>query len=157
MRTAKALIILSGCVGWAGLSLSVNRIIGYNRIYEWKAKPGWYLPHAQDDVNPHILRMLEGIFTLEAAHVCVQRTWSEYAATQGWYGTSLFVCTATTHLRFARPTDKTSISFRLWSNLYATTVLLFYFFWKHIVWCIKIVSASQIEGNWYINKGINSV
>ena len=36
-------------------------------------RPGWDLARAQDDVNPHILRMPEGTFPLVAAHykMCV--------------------------------------------------------------------------------------
>ena len=37
MRTAKAQISLRICAGWSGPSLSANRIIGYNRMYEWRA------------------------------------------------------------------------------------------------------------------------
>ena len=64
-RKAKAQIRLRGCAVWFGPSLSAARIIGYygERI------SGWHLAHAQDDVNPHILRMLEGTFSLDAAHI----------------------------------------------------------------------------------------
>ena len=30
--------------------------------------PWWYFAHAQDDVSPHILRVLEDTFSLDAAH-----------------------------------------------------------------------------------------
>ena len=35
--------------------------------------PGWDFAHVQD-VNPHILRMLEGIFSLEAIHMSLSQT-----------------------------------------------------------------------------------
>ena len=38
MWTAKAQIRLHGCAVWSGPSLSANRIIGYYRTYEWRAK-----------------------------------------------------------------------------------------------------------------------
>ena len=31
--------------------------------------PGWDFAHVQDDVNPYILHMIEGIFPLDAAHM----------------------------------------------------------------------------------------
>ena len=34
-----------------------------------KQMPGWDFAHVHDDVNPHILRMLEGTFSLNAAHL----------------------------------------------------------------------------------------
>ena len=43
----------------------------YYRMYEWRAKV-WYFAHAQDDVNLHILRMLEGTFLLDAAYIISQ-------------------------------------------------------------------------------------
>ena len=33
--------------------------------------PGWYVAHVQDDVNPHILRMLEGTFSLDVTQIIV--------------------------------------------------------------------------------------
>ena len=49
MWTAKTKISLRICTVWSGLSLSANWIIGYYRLYEWRAKaqmifrtyPGW--------------------------------------------------------------------------------------------------------------------
>ena len=38
MRTAKAQIRLRICAVWSGPSVSANRIIGYYRMYEWRAK-----------------------------------------------------------------------------------------------------------------------
>ena len=46
-------------------------------LHEWldtidsvngEQKPSWDLAHVQDDVNPHILRMLEGTFSLGVVH-----------------------------------------------------------------------------------------
>ena len=31
--------------------------------------PGWDFAHVEDDVNPHILRMLQDTFFLDAAHI----------------------------------------------------------------------------------------
>ena len=30
---------------------------------------GWYFAHAQDDLNPRILRMFEGIFSLDETQI----------------------------------------------------------------------------------------
>ena len=38
MRTANAQISLRGCASWSGPSLSANKIIGYYRMYKWRAK-----------------------------------------------------------------------------------------------------------------------
>ena len=34
-------------------------------------RPGWYFAHVQDDLNLHILRMFEGTFWLNDAHMVV--------------------------------------------------------------------------------------
>ena len=31
--------------------------------------PGWDFAHVQGDVNPYIMRMLEGTFSIDAAHI----------------------------------------------------------------------------------------
>ena len=38
--------------------------------------PGWDLTHAEDDVNPHILRLLEGTFWLDVAQLNVYTFYS---------------------------------------------------------------------------------
>ena len=55
MRTAKAQISLRIRAVWSGPSLSANRIIGYYKIkyMNGEQRPGWYLAHAQDDLNAH--------------------------------------------------------------------------------------------------------
>ena len=50
-----------------GISLSDNKIIRYYIIYEWEAKVGWYIAHAQNDMNLCSLRMFEGTFSPGAA------------------------------------------------------------------------------------------
>ena len=60
MHTEKAQISLRIRAVWSGPLLSTNKSIGYYRIYEWRAKPGWYFVHVQDDLNPRIFRMFEG-------------------------------------------------------------------------------------------------
>ena len=69
--TEKVQISLCICAVWSGPPLSANShwIL---QMYERRAKvqmPGWYFVHAQDDLNPHILRMFEGTFFLDTAHV----------------------------------------------------------------------------------------
>ena len=64
IRTAKAQISLRIRAGWSGPSLSANRIIGYYRIYEWWAWPGWYDAHAQDNLNLRILRISKALFCM---------------------------------------------------------------------------------------------
>ena len=43
----------SACVStvWSRPSYSANRIISYDKMYEWRAKIGWYFAPAQDDLN----------------------------------------------------------------------------------------------------------
>ena len=49
----------------SGPALSASIIIGYYRMYLWRANAGRDLAHAQDDVNRHIMSMLEDtIFAL---------------------------------------------------------------------------------------------
>ena len=36
-------------------------------MYQWRATAQGDLAHAQDDVNPHILHMVEGTFLLDVA------------------------------------------------------------------------------------------
>ena len=63
MQTAKAQISLHIRAIWSGISLSSERIGGYYSSMESN------FAHAQDDVNPHILRMFEGTFSLDSAHI----------------------------------------------------------------------------------------
>ena len=44
-----------------------NRINRYYKICEWRERRGLYFAHAQDDVDPGILRRFEGTFSLDAA------------------------------------------------------------------------------------------
>ena len=46
MRTANAQIRLRICAVWSGPSLSANRIIGYYRMYEWRANARFDFAHA---------------------------------------------------------------------------------------------------------------
>ena len=69
MRIAKAQISLRTRAVWLKTSLSANRISGYYRMYEWRAKGEMILDHVQDDPNMRILRMFEGTLSLDAAHL----------------------------------------------------------------------------------------
>ena len=57
MQTAKAQISLHICAVWPGPLLSESRIIGYYKMF-----PLQDFGYVQDDVNLHMLCMLEGIF-----------------------------------------------------------------------------------------------
>ena len=61
--TAKIQISLRIRADWSGPSLSSNRIIGYYRMYEWRAKPGLYFA-LKDDLNLRIWRVFKGTFSL---------------------------------------------------------------------------------------------
>ena len=71
MRTAKAQISLRICAVLSGPSMSATIIIGYYRMYEWKAKAQMIFRAAQDDLNLRNLRMCKGIFLLDAANIYV--------------------------------------------------------------------------------------
>ena len=38
-------------------------------MFQWRQIPGWDFAHVRVDVIPHILRMLEGTFSLDAARI----------------------------------------------------------------------------------------
>ena len=40
-------------------------MIGYLELMNGEQRPGWYYAHVQDDLNLHILRMLEATFSLD--------------------------------------------------------------------------------------------
>ena len=62
-RTAKPQISLRIPTVWSGISLSANRITGCSKLcINGEQMPEFDLAHAQDDVNPHILRMLGQCF-----------------------------------------------------------------------------------------------
>ena len=65
MRTVKAKIRLRIRAVWSGPSLSAKRIIWNYTMYELRAKARMIL----DDLNPHILRMLEDTFALGTSTV----------------------------------------------------------------------------------------
>ena len=67
--TAKAQISLRFLAIWSGPLFSENRIIGEYTILKGEQMPDWAFAHVQDDVNPHILRMLESIFLLDATNM----------------------------------------------------------------------------------------
>ena len=69
MLTAKALISLRIRAVWPEPSLSANRSIGHYRMFNGEQMPGWDFAHVPDDVNLHILRMLESTFSLDATHI----------------------------------------------------------------------------------------
>ena len=84
MRTAKAQIRLRIRAVWSGPSLSANRIIGYYRIYEWRAKArmtlcawAWWsksarLAHARKHLSLDVAHMIiDGIWL-----VFPQRSWT---------------------------------------------------------------------------------
>ena len=73
MQTAKAQIILRFRAVWSGPSLSANRIIGYYRMYEWSAKYPDDTLSMRRMIGMRILRMFEGAFPLDAAHIAIRR------------------------------------------------------------------------------------
>ena len=82
IRAAKTLIRLRIRAVWSGPSLSASRLIAYYRMYEWRAKrPGWYFVRAQDDQNLRSLRMFEGTFSLDEAHMFFQTSTLHYENT----------------------------------------------------------------------------
>ena len=50
------------CAVWSGTSLSAKKIIGYYRMYEWRARIRWQFVHERDNLNVCILRMFESTF-----------------------------------------------------------------------------------------------
>ena len=60
---------LGFCTVCSEPSLSANRIIGFYRMFQWRAKALMNFEHVQDDVNPHILRTFESIFSLDMANI----------------------------------------------------------------------------------------
>ena len=64
MRTAKFQINLLIRPVRLGPSLSAESI-DTTGCFNEEQKPGWGFVHVQDDVNPHILRMLEGTFSIK--------------------------------------------------------------------------------------------
>ena len=69
MRIANAQISLCINTVWSGPLLSANGNIRYYRMFQWGQRPGWYFAHEQDDVNLHILHMLEDTFSLNVAQM----------------------------------------------------------------------------------------
>ena len=100
MRTVTAQISLHIHAVQSGPLLSANRIIGYYRMYEWKAKgpEDTYFAHAHDDLNLHNLHMFEGTFLLthlsltyhkrDTGKQCRPR--SDAAESGIWSGSTLF-------------------------------------------------------------------
>ena len=43
-------------------------------MYDWKAKPGWHIVHAQNDLILCILCIFEGILSLDVARITLQYT-----------------------------------------------------------------------------------
>ena len=50
-----------------GLRCPQTKSLDIIECFSGEQRPGWYFVHAQDDLNPHILPMLEGTFSLDAA------------------------------------------------------------------------------------------
>ena len=69
LRTANAQISQRARAVWSGPSLPAGRITGDYRMYKWRARPGWYFAHAQDDLNLDISRMYEGSFAHDGTHI----------------------------------------------------------------------------------------
>ena len=74
-RTAKSLIRLRKCAVWSGPSLSTNRTIWFIECFNGVQMPGWYLAHARDNLNLHILHIFEGTFLLDAVHSVFVPIW----------------------------------------------------------------------------------
>ena len=70
MRTAKVQISLRIRAGWSGPLLSADKVIGSADCFNGEQMPGWYFEHVEDDLNLHILHMVEGTFSLDLAHIC---------------------------------------------------------------------------------------
>ena len=69
--TAKAQLSLRICAVWSGPSLTINRIIGYHKMFQWKI-PGWDFALVQYDVNSHIL-CLKALLRLKRPYFCYLR------------------------------------------------------------------------------------
>ena len=69
MCTVEPQVSLHIQAGWSGPSLSTKWNIPCYRKYEWTAKTGWYLTHAQDDLNLCILHIFEGTFPPDMSHL----------------------------------------------------------------------------------------
>ena len=61
---------------WSGQSLSANRIVGYHKVFQWRTKEKVRL-RMRRMMWKHILCMLEGIFSTDAAHVSLNRWYQE--------------------------------------------------------------------------------
>ena len=75
MQSAKAQISLCINAVWSGPSLSANRIIGYYRIYKWRAKAGWYFGQAQNDLSVHFHEFSKARYRLGlggGGHICLK-------------------------------------------------------------------------------------
>ena len=53
---------------WSGPSLSANRIIGYQGMFQWREMPVWDFAYVQYGVIQNMLYMFEGT-SLDAAHI----------------------------------------------------------------------------------------
>ena len=54
-----------------GLLCSLTESMDTTECMNGEQRPGWYFAHVQDDLNLHILRMFEGTFWLNDAHMVV--------------------------------------------------------------------------------------
>ena len=71
MRTAKTQISLRIRAVWSGPSLSANRISGYYKMYEWRAKARMILCACAGWSDSTHFCMFEGTFSHDAAHKCL--------------------------------------------------------------------------------------
>ena len=70
MRTAKAQISMRLFAhAYQGLRCPQNEWLDSTEYFNGDQMPGWDFAHVQDDVNPHIMHMLEGTFSFDAAHL----------------------------------------------------------------------------------------
>ena len=74
MRSAKAQVSLRICAVWSGLRCSQTESMGNIKYFNREQLPGWGFPNVKDDMNPHILRMLESTLSLDVAHLSCDMT-----------------------------------------------------------------------------------
>ena len=74
-RTLKAQINLRIRKIWPMPTLPAYKLLDTIEYNNGKLMPGWNFVHVQDDAKRHILRVLKGTFSLDAAHIIVPSTY----------------------------------------------------------------------------------
>ena len=74
MRTANVLVsqLDASALSDQGLRRPLTESSDITKYMNGEQRPGWYFGHAQDDLKLRILRVFEGNFSLNAAHLKAQ-------------------------------------------------------------------------------------